>query len=361
MTSVVTVVGSHSQIISLPYTSPETAILAQQLAAAISAQVSGGSMLASSDAGGPPPPLSGQTGEYEQTRPGAPIQLPLGYTAFIETAPVGVVFGSSDQNQTILSGANSSLTFYATAGSGTVAAGGGNNLISIANTDAGNWQIATDSGNDTIRALGGGNDTIDAGGGNNTITLGGGANTVTSAGNDTITGTTGAETINATTAQSDIVFGNSSDIVFVGGAGGATVIGGAGSDTYFGGTGSGVVYGGTAGSNYLAAGAGSSTLVGGGGNDTLVGGSGGATLTAGSNPSTDLFTFINGSAGGTDLVTGFFNPSDVHIALIGYGPNEAVNAVANQVSGANSVTITLSDNTQVTFQNITHLTSGNFQ
>lgn len=170
MTSVVTVVGAHSQLVSLPYTSPETAILAQQLAPAISAQVTGGSMLASSDTGGPPPPLSGTTGEYVQSRPGAPIHLSLGYTAFVETAPVGVVFGSADQNQSILSGANSSLTFYATTGSGTVAAGGGNNLISIANTDTGNWTIATDSGNDMIRALGSGNDTINAGGGSNTIT-----------------------------------------------------------------------------------------------------------------------------------------------------------------------------------------------
>jgi Ca2+-binding RTX toxin-like protein len=157
------------------------------------------------------------------------------------------------------------------------------------------------------------------------------------------------------------VYGNSSDIVFLGGSGGATVIGGSGSDTYFGSTGSGVVYGGAAGSNYLAAGAGLSTLVGGGGNDTLVGGSGSATLTAGSNPSTDVFTFIHGAAGGSDLVTGIFSAADLHIALEGYGPDEASNAVAAQASGANSVTITLSDNTQVTFKNITHLSSGNFQ
>jgi hypothetical protein len=47
-------------------------------------------------------------------------------------------------------------------------------------------------------------------------------------------------------------------------------------------------------------------------------------------------------------------------SLIGYGPNEAANAVAGQTSGANSVSVTLSDNTVITFENITHLTGGNF-
>src|ERR1700749_624040 len=118
MTSVVTVVGAHSQILSLPYTSPQTAILAQQLASAIAAQVNAGSMTAATDMAGPPPLVAGNAGEYIQTRAGAPIHLSSGYSAFIETAPMGVVFGSTDQNQAILSSGAQSLTFYASAGSG---------------------------------------------------------------------------------------------------------------------------------------------------------------------------------------------------------------------------------------------------
>ena len=48
------------------------------------------------------------------------------------------------------------------------------------------------------------------------------------------------------------------------------------------------------------------------------------------------------------------------VSLTGFGPNEAANALANQVAGASSVTVTLSDNTKVTFQNITHLSSSDF-
>ena len=55
-----------------------------------------------------------------------------------------------------------------------------------------------------------------------------------------------------------------------------------------------------------------------------------------------------------------FEKPEVNIKLSGYGANEAANAVAGQISTPNSVTITLSDNTKVTFQNITHLTTGNF-
>jgi hypothetical protein len=83
-------------------------------------------------------------------------------------------------------------------------------------------------------------------------------------------------------------------------------------------------------------------------------------MTAGSNPGTDVFAFVNGSGGGTDLVTNVFSAADLQIALQGFGPNEAANAVAGQTATANSVSISLSDGTHVTFQNITHLTTSNF-
>jgi hypothetical protein len=96
-------------------------------------------------------------------------------------------------------------------------------------------------------------------------------------------------------------------------------------------------------------------------NNTFVAGTGAATVNAIGSPVTNnLFEFINGAAGGTELVDGLTNANQVNIKLSGYGPNEVANAVAGQISTPNSVTITLSDNTKVTFQNITHLTTGNF-
>jgi hypothetical protein len=60
------------------------------------------------------------------------------------------------------------------------------------------------------------------------------------------------------------------------------------------------------------------------------------------------------------LVKDLTSAAQVHITLTGYGPNEAANAIAGQNSGANSVSVTLSDNTTITFENITHLSGSNF-
>ena len=62
----------------------------------------------------------------------------------------------------------------------------------------------------------------------------------------------------------------------------------------------------------------------------------------------------------TDTVEGIGSTLQVHIGLSGYGPDEAANAVAGQTTNGSSVTISLSDGTKVTFENITHLTSSNF-
>jgi hypothetical protein len=232
--------------------------------------------------------------------------------------------------------------------------------------------------------------TIDNGSGPNTITLGDGSYTVISEGNDTITGGTGTETVNASAAQSDLVYGGASQLVFIGGAGAATVLGGTGSDTVTGGSGPDLFQGGSTGNNVLTAGTGAATLFGGGdgdqlfgsgsgtqifyaatGNETLSGstvsgsnntfvaGPGAATVIA--NPSaTNLFEFIDGSAGGTEMVMGLSAIGQVNLHLSGYTSNDT-GSVASQNNAGGNLNVTLSDGTQITFQNIASpLTNSNF-
>ncbi len=125
------------------------------------------------------------------------------------------------------------------------------------------------------------------------------------------------------------------------GSGNETLTGAAatGADTFFGG-------------------AGKDLIIGGLGTNTYVGGAGQVTVNAAG--ASNLFQFVDGSAGGTTLVNDLTNASQVHISLAGYGPNEAANAVANQGPSINSVAVTLSDNTTITFENITHLSGANF-
>jgi plastocyanin len=258
---------------------------------------------------------------------------------------------------------------------------------------------------------GDGNETIVAGGGNNSIQLGAGDYDINSEGYDTIFAGSGAETVGALGASSshatDVIYGNSSKLLLLA-DGGTTVFGGSGSDTVFGGAGPDLLYGGSAGNNFLQAGDGAATLFAGGdndqlyagggarqalhaagGNETLFGGfasgmdtfyagsgsdqitgstgqstfvlgTGSATISAGSSGSPSVFEATNGSAGGTDLVRGLSSTSQLDIVLTGYGPNEAVNALEGQTTNGSSVTITLSDNTKITFADIVDLTASNF-
>jgi Ca2+-binding RTX toxin-like protein len=104
------------------------------------------------------------------------------------------------------------------------------------------------------------------------------------------------------------------------------------------------------------AGSGSNQIIGGGGNDTFVAGSGAATMTAGLG--SDVFQFVSGTAGGTDLIAGFTSTDKLH--LQGYGAGAIQDALGTQAVSAGSVTITLSDNTQVTLSGVDHLTRNNF-
>jgi hypothetical protein len=76
-----------------------------------------------------------------------------------------------------------------------------------------------------------------------------------------------------------------------------------------------------------------------------------------------VFAFIKGQAGGQTLVEGYYdgiNDSAIRIHLQGYGSNEVNNALAGQTVSDGAVTLSLSDGTTITFQNVTVLDSTKF-
>ena len=210
-------------------------------------------------------------------------------------------------------------------------------------------------------------------------------------GADTVVTGIGAATVQATTG-SDLVAAGGGSLRFIGGSAASTVFGGAGPASVTGGSGgvayiagggavtlSGVAtaygtaggltdYVGATGNLTYFAGAGAETinasaastsnvmwasannsssdlLVGGSGNDQLVGGAGTDTLTGGSG--SNSFIFIDGHSGGTVSVTDF-NSADA-VDLLGYGAGAANAALQSAQSAGGNTTITLSDNTRITF------------
>lgn len=399
----VTVAGAHGQTVTLNFDTNANADLARQLAAAITAGVNSASIVPVDRTGIIPPAVPpGKTGELVQQTDGLTI-LSKGYDAVVDTADNAVIYGSGDKDESVLS-STGNLKFIAAAGSGTVAAGGGNNLIMISPGDKGGWSINTGNGNDQIMALGSGDDVINPGGGNNAIMLGSGHDVIQSTGDDTVVAGSGAETIAAFGPQI-LIYGNASKLNFTDVGGSATVFGGTGSDTFVGADGPDLVRGGTGGNNFLMAGFGAATLYGGGngdqlysngvqgqvlhagagnetlsgafsggadtfygssgrtqiiggfGNDTFVAGSGAATVTAGLGQ--DMFVFNNGQAGGRELINAFVSGQDT-IDLQGYGKHAIDKALDSQQVKGNTDTITLSDNTKVTFVGVTNLTASDF-
>jgi Ca2+-binding RTX toxin-like protein len=417
----VTVLGAGGATVTLSFDSAANAALARSLAGAVTEGVLSGALVPASSKAGPPPAVpAGKRGEWVQHKNGATV-LPDDYAAIISTAKKTTIFGTGEQNATVL--ATGGLTFHSGGGSGTVVAGGGDNRI-VLPSKSGDWAVHTGRGDDTINALGGGDDTVHAGAGRNTIQLGGGSDLVISEGRDRITLGTGSATIIASAGgggdcdddddddddgkgagnTSQQVWGGSGSLFFVGGAGPATVLGGTGSATIYGGNGPNEFRGGSAGNNVIYAGAGRATVFGGGDGDVIfaegdekqvlhagpgavtlygamaggdntfhagsgdteiVGGWGDDRFVAGLGDSTitggpgrDVYVFINGSSGGNDIVWNF--DSNDEIVLQGYGKGAVKAALASQVQVGGGVQITLADSTTVTFMGLNMLTKSDF-
>ena len=210
---------------------------------------------------------------------------------------------------------------------------------------------------------------------------------VNSGGNDTIIGspTGGSDTIFAGSGH-ELVFNNATADLFVGQGSSSTIIGGSVQTTVFGSFGGSniTLFANTAtgggigsGAGLLLAGSGPETLNGGGstqslemagssGNALMIDGSGDDTVFAGSGNNTivggsghDLFAFVNGGSGGSDVIQNL--SSSDFVVLLGYGGASAIaNAVASQQVLSGGVQVTLSDSTKITFTGISHVTASNF-
>src|SRR6185437_8055036 len=88
-------------------------------------------------------------------------------------------------------------------------------------------------------------------------------------------------------------------------------------------------------------------ILGGAGNDTLSGGAGSSTLAGGAG--NNIFSFSSVVHGGVTTVTDF-NSND-QVNLVGYGSDAGATALANAAVSGGNTTLTLADNTKITFLN----------
>jgi Ca2+-binding RTX toxin-like protein len=283
---------------------------------------------------------------------------------------VDVGSGTNTVIAALNAGASDSVLAYGTgdvifvgAGAATVSEFGTAALISAIGTD----QINDGGTNDTVVATGSANTIF--GGSAGTYFLGAGLTAFISSGS-----ANGSDTITSVGSGSETVFGGTQEVIsagnskleFIGNTGSTTINGGAGTDTVYTQNNSQVTYFGAAGTADLIAGNGNSTLnafsatagtgfVATGGSSTMIGGSGNDTFFAGSGSTqitgeggTNQYAFINGEAGGSEVITDF--KSGDLVVLIGYGANtEVANALATVKTAGGFTTMTLGDNTKITF------------
>ncbi len=185
-------------------------------------------------------------------------------------------------------------------------------------------------GTDTIVAVRG-SDTIDAGGPRTSISAGAADLVV----NDYVPATT--DTISLVGGSGSLTYhGGNASLSFIGGSGAATIDGGWNAMAIAGGAGNLVVNSGSAATVFTAgAGVAAVTLAASGGVVTF--GTGQTTINEAGYGHADIFRFVAGKGGGTDLINGFQIGTD-HLLLQGV-------TVASQQVVAGSTNITLSDHT----------------
>ncbi len=108
----------------------------------------------------------------------------------------------------------------------------------------------------------------------------------------------------------------------------------------------------------LAAGAGNETLIAAAGNDTLAAGSGATEMIGGAGNA--IFLFVNGAAGAAVTIENFVSGRDF-VALRDYGFDADVDALATEVVVGGSATVTLPDNSRITFANVASLAVNDFR
>jgi hypothetical protein len=115
--------GNHAKI-TLTYDRDANALLALDVAAAITSGLADNTIVAFDNKSGTPPVLPpNTTGEFVQSQSGTTL-LPKSYDDVVDAAKTAVIFGNGDKNEQVLAG-DGKLTFFATGGSGAIITGGG--------------------------------------------------------------------------------------------------------------------------------------------------------------------------------------------------------------------------------------------
>lgn len=335
-----------------------------------------------------------------------------GNNLFVGSGAGAYSIATSDGNDSIFAGSGMTSIYGGTgnnlinlgAGSDTVVsdgtdrilAGSGNSTITLTGTSStiyggsGNLVVDDKAGTKTS-FVGGTGATLVVGGTNSSYTLSG-TSTVFAGTSDTIHAS-GDATVYGVAGTSLTEIGNAL-LTFIGGVGSATVNAGDGAATVFGTDGSNITYNGhgviiASSSNETLDGSGSvqdfigfvsnqprlvggssfvsnqatvagASISGGSGDDTLVAGLGIQTL-AGGGGANQFIIAANGTASAATITIGDFGSSAGNmVQLYGYGSNEVVKALGTAVVSGTNTTITLSDKSTITFDNITNLKSISF-
>jgi hypothetical protein len=248
--------------------------------------------------------LDGQTATLAPPQAGSGVSLQSdgagGTLITLGTASNGFVLGGSDD--TTIQGNAAPLTFIGGSGSVSIIGGGGAvTLYGATSTTASTFLE----------------------GGSGTSILYGGA---------------GATTLVAGTGTSTLVGGSGPTLMLANGSASAEIVAGSGAATING------LYG--SGPSAVFAGKGADAIAIGPGADTVVGGGGRASITGGSGP--DIYGFINGHAGGSDVISGL-KAHDI-IAFGGYGN---LPITSETVTGGSDL-MTLADHTSILWVGINH-------
>ncbi len=268
----------------------------------------------------------------------------------------------SSGNDTIMAGAGDVIANAS--GAALLFAGAGNETIHVT---SGRTQAVGSTGRLSVRVAAG-EVTVQAGAGGSTVF--GGAGRVTAwgkaagdvlfggqAGGNVLLGGAGTETLAGSGAGDLLVAARTGGDLLAAGAGNVTLTGagslganayfgggaadliaaGAGSDTVVGGRGADTVFGGS-GHADIFEGSGSTLAVAGPGADYVQGGTGQATVVAGTG--VDVFGFVFGHGGGTDLISKFKPGVDL-ISLQGFGPDAVAAALGTARASATTRRSTL--------------------
>lgn len=318
---------------------------------------------------------------------------------YLDANPGAWDIRTGDGNDTI-NGGNGNDTIYAGAGNNTITLGTGVNYVHSDGQDtitanAGTQSITLNGGNSFVNV--GDNSLVVDAAGHEQITVGG-ASTVTGGSDDYINmaGATGTveggqnNTISAAhgdlyTTHTDAALINvSGALTFVGGTGDTTIT--AGQATIFGSNnlvahvdstnanslfvandgnetldGASSAFGIHAFGNVVGT-TGSQTFIGGSASDTLVAGVGNATLTGGSGAA-NVFGFRDGIAGADYTITDFGSAANNSVLLVDYDYTQSQfqqDVLDKATHDGSNTTITLSDNSKITFVDVSSLTNNQF-